>query len=233
MIRLLENSEGGARETLEGLLSPLGNPERPATPETIASVEQALIEGISDVLTIDKPSDYYRVGAEVYAPGNPYTGRILAIDERSGVATVEFEDWWFNTIEDFLLRELSVAAGCLRRQKFCVGDRVYKNDSWWWHTSIRAVDFYTDRATLIDDDNNSYSVPPQRLLLRQGCLGVYCFNDSLSIKEGGSNNSSWNVSAAVEAVGESDLLLKYRRYNKWHRLLIRPAQLAERIAPPN
>ena len=190
--------------------------------------------------TIDRPSVYYREGAKVFLPSSGESGRILTIDERRGVATVELDTWgWWNTKETHLLRELAVASGCLK-EELCIAQRVFSTSGKWNQHTIEAIDYFANRVvvTRVAGARKISILSPDELVLRRGCLERthgenFCVGDSFPIQGQGEKYPS---RAEIVGAGQSILLVQYYSFDEdtqgpqmRKREFLRPDQLDRMI----
>ena len=194
-----------------------------------------ILEGLERwyATTIDRPSVYYREGATVYVPRSGRWGRILTIDERRGMATVELDRWGRNTQETLLLRELAVASGCLKEGELCIGQRVYTTSGKWNQHTIEAIDYYGNRVVV--KRRGISIVSPDELLLRHGCLERthgenFCVGSRFTVQRRGRRRHSYTSRIEIVAIGKSILLVRYPRSGEEDRReFLRPNQLDRMI----
>ena len=219
-IRQLQESETGDAGSLDDFLAFL------ETTPSQEGFDQALVQNIlgqnaSGILerlerwyttVIDRPSVYYREDAKVFLPRSRWWGRILTIDERRGMATVEFDTWgWPNTKATHLLRELAVASGCLKEGELCIAQRVYTTFNKEYPLTIKAIDYYGSRVVV-----GGNTLTRDELLLHHGCLERthrenFCVGDSFLMQVQGEKHP---VRARIVAVGKSILLVQYYSFDE-------------------
>ena len=164
-------------------------------------------------LFVGKPSDYYKLGAEVYAPSHSYSSRkgyIKSIN-RGGSAVVRFDSLFWGQTGIFLLRELAVVAGCLEDDRFCIGDRIYTG-SGHGPFIVAAIDYYNGRIGMSMPGGFVYRLP-DRLLTEQGCLKTHggediCVGDNLE-NFPFFNKYPTSPFDTVRAVGRDRVLIEY------------------------
>ena len=256
-LREIETGDAGSLGSLDDFLASLE--DSPASSQEgfdRALVQNLLDQSTSGILeglerwyatTIDRPSVYYREGANVYVTSSGESGRILTIDERRGVATVEFDPWgWWNTKKEttHLLRELAVASGCLK-EELCVGQQVYTTSNKWNQYTIEAIDYFANRVVIKKCKRcgefpgvrrKISTASPDELLLRQGCLERtyhgenFCVGSRFTVQRRGRRRHSYTSGIEIVAIGKSILLVRYLRSGEEDRReFLRPNQLNRRI----
>ena len=246
-IRQLQETETGDAGRLDDFLASLGASPIPSQEELDRALAQnilgqsasGILEGLERwyATTIDRPSVYYREGATVYVPRSGprsgHWGRILTIDEREGMATVELDRWGRNTQETLLLRELAVASGCLKEGELCIGQRVYTTSGKWNQHTIEAIDYYGNRVVV--KRRGISIVSPDELLLRHGCLERthgenFCVGSRFTVQRRGRRRHSYTSRIEIVAIGKSILLVRYPRSGEEDRReFLRPNQLDRMI----